>query len=127
VRFPNSMVDRITPMTTDEDRTQIKERFRVEDAWPVVSEPFTQWALEDDFSAGRPLFEDVGVQVVPDVVPYELMKLRLLNGGVLGGRCRTGRSATRRTAVSSHRRTRCHRCESAPRSGPGRPEHQSRR
>jgi mannitol 2-dehydrogenase len=81
VRFPNSMVDRITPMTTDEDRTQIKERFRVEDAWPVVSEPFTQWALEDDFSAGRPPFEDVGVQVVPDVSPYELMKLRLLNGG----------------------------------------------
>jgi mannitol 2-dehydrogenase len=51
----------------------------VEDAWPVVSEPFTQWALEDQFSAGRPPFEDVGVQVVPDVVPYELMKLRLLN------------------------------------------------
>jgi mannitol 2-dehydrogenase len=81
VRFPNSMVDRITPMTTDEDRTQIKERFRVEDAWPVISEPFTQWALEDDFSAGRPPFEEVGVQMVPDVSPYELMKLRLLNGG----------------------------------------------
>jgi len=79
VRFPNSMVDRITPVTTDDDRIQIKERFGVEDAWPVVCEPFTQWALEDDFSAGRPPFEDVGVQVVPDVVPYELMKLRLLN------------------------------------------------
>ncbi|HEY6812469.1 MAG TPA: mannitol dehydrogenase family protein [Propionibacteriaceae bacterium] len=81
VRFPNSMVDRITPMTTDEDRTQIKERFRVEDAWPVISEPFTQWALEDDFSVGRPPLEEVGVQMVPDVSPYELMKLRLLNGG----------------------------------------------
>ena len=79
VRFPNSMVDRITPVTTDDDRIQIKERFGVEDVWPVVCEPFTQWALEDDFSAGRPPFEDVGVQVVPDVVPYELMKLRLLN------------------------------------------------
>jgi mannitol 2-dehydrogenase len=79
VRFPNSMVDRITPVTTDDDRIQIKERYGVEDAWPVVSEPFTQWALEDQFSAGRPPFEDVGVQVVPDVVPYELMKLRLLN------------------------------------------------
>ena len=79
VQFPNSMVDRITPVTTDEDRAQISERFGVEDAWPVVCEPFTQWALEDKFPAGRPPFEDVGVQVVPDVMPYELMKLRLLN------------------------------------------------
>jgi mannitol 2-dehydrogenase len=79
VLFPNSMVDRITPVTTDEDRAQISERFAVEDAWPVVCEPFAQWALEDKFSLGRPPFEDVGVQVVPDVMPYELMKLRLLN------------------------------------------------
>ncbi len=79
VRFPNSMVDRITPVTTDEDRAQISERFGVEDAWPVVSEPFTQWALEENFTSGRPPFEEVGVQVVTDVVPYELMKLRLLN------------------------------------------------
>ena len=67
VLFPNSMVDRITPVTTDEDRAQISERFAVEDAWPVVCEPFAQWALEDKFSLGRPPFEDVGVQVVPDV------------------------------------------------------------
>jgi mannitol 2-dehydrogenase len=79
VRFPNSMVDRITPVTTDEDRAQVRERFAIEDAWPVVCEPFTQWALEDNFSAGRPPLEEVGVQVVADVVPYELMKLRLLN------------------------------------------------
>jgi mannitol 2-dehydrogenase len=79
VRFPNSMVDRITPVTTDEDRALISERFGVEDSWPVVCEPFTQWALEDNFSLGRPPFEEVGVQVVPDVEPYELMKLRLLN------------------------------------------------
>jgi mannitol 2-dehydrogenase len=79
VLFPNSMVDRITPVTTDDDRAQISERFGVEDAWPVVCEPFTQWALEDKFSSGRPPLEDVGVQVVPDVMPYELMKLRLLN------------------------------------------------
>ena len=79
VRFPNSMVDRITPVTTDEDRQQVSERFGIEDAWPVVCEPFTQWALEDNFSSGRPSLDDVGVQVVPDVVPYELMKLRLLN------------------------------------------------
>ncbi|WP_116711259.1 mannitol dehydrogenase family protein [Actinomycetospora cinnamomea] len=79
VPFPNSMVDRITPRTTDADRAELVERFGIEDAWPVVCEPFTQWVLEDRFAAGRPRFEDVGVQVVDDVEPYELMKLRLLN------------------------------------------------
>ncbi|MEO7235583.1 MAG: mannitol dehydrogenase family protein [Lapillicoccus sp.] len=82
VHFPNSMVDRITPVTAPEDIAALREEFGVEDAWPVVCEPFTQWALEDSFEggpAGRPPFEDVGVQLVPDVEPYELMKLRLLN------------------------------------------------
>jgi mannitol 2-dehydrogenase len=79
VAFPNSMVDRITPATTDADRRALRERFGVEDRWPVVCEPFTQWVLEDTFCAGRPPYEDVGVQVVDDVEPYELMKLRLLN------------------------------------------------
>jgi mannitol 2-dehydrogenase len=79
VSFPNSMVDRITPVTTEADKALLAERFGVEDAWPVVCEPFMQWALEDSFSAGRPPFEDVGVQMVKDVEPYELMKLRLLN------------------------------------------------
>ncbi len=79
VPFPNSMVDRITPVTTDEDRAEIEERFGVTDGWPVVCEPFTQWVLEDHFVDGRPAFQDVGVQVVDDVEPYELMKLRLLN------------------------------------------------
>jgi mannitol 2-dehydrogenase len=79
VRFPNSMVDRITPQTTDSDRREVNERFGLEDAWPVVCEPFTQWVLEDAFTAGRPPYEDAGVQVVDDVRPYELMKLRLLN------------------------------------------------
>ena len=81
VAFPNSMVDRITPVTTDDDRDEVRKRFEVEDAWPVVCEPFTQWTLEDEFPAGRPPFEDAGVQVVADVEPYELMKLRLLNAG----------------------------------------------
>ena len=79
VAFPNSMVDRITPATTDEDRADIARRFGVEDGWPVVCEPFTQWVLEDRFSLGRPPLEDAGVQVVADVDPYERMKLRLLN------------------------------------------------
>jgi mannitol 2-dehydrogenase len=79
VPFPNSTVDRITPATTDGDRAEVAERFGIEDRWPVVCEPFTQWVLEDRFSAGRPPYEEVGVQVVDDVEPYELMKLRLLN------------------------------------------------
>jgi mannitol 2-dehydrogenase len=79
VRFPNCMVDRITPKTTDEDRAELSRRFGVEDRWPVLCEPFTQWVLEDDFADGRPPLEDAGVQIVPDVEPYELMKLRLLN------------------------------------------------
>ncbi len=79
VPFPNSMVDRITPVTSDEDRAVLAERFDLEDAWPVVCEPFTQWVLEDVFAAGRPPWQEVGVQLVEDVEPYELMKLRLLN------------------------------------------------
>jgi len=79
VRFPNSMVDRITPATTEEDVREVNEQFGVEDRWPVVCEPFAQWVLEDAFSAGRPPYEDAGVQVVEEVEPYELMKLRLLN------------------------------------------------
>jgi mannitol 2-dehydrogenase len=81
VSFPNCMVDRITPVTTDADRAEVTERFGIEDQWPVVCEPFTQWVLEDAFTAGRPPYEQVGVQVVDDVEPYELMKLRLLNAG----------------------------------------------
>ncbi len=79
VPFPNSMVDRITPVTSEQDRAVLAERFGVEDAWPVVCEPFTQWVLEDAFAAGRPPLQDAGVQLVDDVEPYELMKLRLLN------------------------------------------------
>jgi mannitol 2-dehydrogenase len=79
VSFPNSMVDRITPATTDEDVAEARDDLGVEDDWPVVCEPFTQWVLEEAFSAGRPPYEDAGVQIVDDVEPYELMKLRLLN------------------------------------------------
>ncbi|TFV88755.1 mannitol dehydrogenase family protein [Blastococcus sp. CT_GayMR16] len=81
VPFPNSMVDRITPVTTDADRAELSRRFGVEDRWPVVCEPWTQWVLEDSFASGRPRLEDAGVQLVDDVAPYELMKLRLLNAG----------------------------------------------
>lgn len=79
VAFPNSMVDRITPVTTPELRQAVAAEFGVEDGWPVMAESFTQWVLEDHFTLGRPALDRVGVQVVHDVEPYELMKLRLLN------------------------------------------------
>jgi mannitol 2-dehydrogenase len=79
VAFPNGMVDRITPQTTDADRAMLADTFGVADAWPVMTEPFRQWVIEDQFANGRPPFEEVGVQIVPDVHPYETMKLRLLN------------------------------------------------
>jgi mannitol 2-dehydrogenase len=78
VRFPNSMVDRITPVTTDDDRAEVAAILGIQDGWPVVCEPFHQWVLEDAFTS-RPPLEDAGVQLVDDVAPYELMKLRLLN------------------------------------------------
>ena len=81
VSFPNGMVDCITPATGDRERALISEEFGIEDASPVVCEPFRQWVLEDKFPQGRPALEKVGVEFVDDVAPYELMKLRLLNGG----------------------------------------------
>jgi mannitol 2-dehydrogenase len=81
VAFPNSMVDRITPATSDRERAILAKEFGVEDNWPVFCEPFRQWVLEDKFTDGRPPLEKVGVQFVPDVAPYELMKIRILNGG----------------------------------------------
>jgi fructuronate reductase/mannitol 2-dehydrogenase len=80
VAFPNSMVDRITPQTTDADRALVAQEFGIADRWPVVTEPFRQWVVEDVFSDGRPALEEVGVQFVVDVHPYETMKMRLLNG-----------------------------------------------
>jgi mannitol 2-dehydrogenase len=77
--FPNSMVDRITPATTDEHRTLVKEEFGIDDGWPVMCEPFKQWVIEDHFPLGRPAWEQVGAQMTSDVLPYEKMKLRLLN------------------------------------------------
>lgn len=81
VTFPCSMVDRITPHTTEENRTAIAENFGVLDRSPVVSEPFRQWVLEDTFAAGRPEWERAGAQITGDVAPYEMTKMRLLNGG----------------------------------------------
>jgi mannitol 2-dehydrogenase len=79
VPFPNSMVDRITPVTVPADIDRLAADYGVRDALTVVSEPFTQWVLEDSFPRGRPPWQRCGVQLVGDVTPYELMKLRLLN------------------------------------------------
>ncbi len=86
VDFPNAMVDRITPVTGVAEIEYLKTEVGVLDDWPVTCEPFLQWVVEDKFSSGRPAWESVGAQFVPDVTPYETMKLRLLNAGhsVLG-------------------------------------------
>lgn len=86
VSFPNSMVDRITPVTVQGDIDLLLKTTGIKDDWPVVCEPFRQWVIEDDFVAGRPQWEKMGAQFVTDVVPYERMKLSLLNAGhsVLG-------------------------------------------
>ena len=93
VAFPSTMVDRIVPATTDADRDLVLQEMGFRDAWPVVTEPFTQWVIEDRFPAGRPPLEAAGAQLVADVRLFELMKLRMLNGshsiiaylGYLGG------------------------------------------
>jgi fructuronate reductase len=93
VAFPSTMVDRIVPSTTDADRAEVAGLIGAEDAWPIMTEPFTQWVIEDHFPGGRPAFEAVGAQMVKDVEPFEHMKLRMLNGshstmaytGYLGG------------------------------------------
>ncbi len=80
VAFPNCMVDRIVPATTETDRARIDATLGAEDRWPVVCEPFAQWVIEDRFPLGRPAWELTGAELVDDVRPYEAMKLRLLNG-----------------------------------------------
>jgi mannitol 2-dehydrogenase len=80
VTFPGSMVDRITPSTSLADRDEVTRLFGVADRWPVITEPFSQWVLEDSFCNGRPPLDRVGVQFVADVGHHELMKTRLLNG-----------------------------------------------
>jgi mannitol 2-dehydrogenase len=81
VSFPNAMVDRIAPATTDRERRFALEKFGIEDAWPVFCEEYIQWVVSGEFPAGRPQFEKVGAQFVEDVTPFEYMKIRILNGG----------------------------------------------
>jgi len=81
VAFPNGMVDRITPATTERERDKLLKNFDIDDKWPVFCEPFRQWVLEDHFPMGRPALEEVGVTFTNQVSAFELMKIRILNGG----------------------------------------------
>jgi fructuronate reductase len=78
-----TMVDRITPHTTDDDRAAVRDRAGVDDPVPVVTEPYVEWVLSGAFPAGRPRWEDVGARFVDDITPWEHRKLWLLNGSHL--------------------------------------------
>ncbi|MCD1635792.1 mannitol dehydrogenase family protein [Martelella mediterranea] len=78
---PNTMVDRITPATGERERERLRTEFGIDDRAPIFCEGFRQWVVEDHFPAGRPPLEKVGVTMVEDVAPFELMKIRILNGG----------------------------------------------
>jgi mannitol-1-phosphate/altronate dehydrogenase len=80
VSFPCTMVDRITPMPTEEDRAYLSDTYGLEDLYAVHSEDFIQWVIQDDFKTAIPDFSKAGATIVSDVAPYELMKIRLLNG-----------------------------------------------
>jgi fructuronate reductase len=80
VRFPSMMVDRTTPATTAADRAAIAAALGLEDRGAVITEPFRQWVIEDDFAAPRPAWERAGAIMTGDVRPYERLKIRLLNG-----------------------------------------------
>lgn len=80
VAFPSTMVDRMAPATTDADRAAAEKALGCVDAWPVPCEAFRQWVIEDNFPLGRPAWEKAGAMLVADVLPFELAKLRMLNG-----------------------------------------------
>lgn len=80
VAFPSTVVDRIVPATTDADRADAAADLHMADAWPVATEPYMQWVIEDCFPTGRPSWEAGGALLVADVAPFEQAKLRLLNG-----------------------------------------------
>jgi mannitol 2-dehydrogenase len=79
--FPNAMVDRITPVTSDDDRSWLRDHAGIIDRWPVVAEPFRQWVMEDDFAAGRPPWDDAGALFTDRIDDWEQYKLRMLNAG----------------------------------------------
>lgn len=97
VAFPSTMVDRITPQTSDSEREFVERTFGVADNWPVLTEPHSQWIIEDSFSDGRPPLDEVGVQFVTDVSDHKLIKTRLLNGTHIALACLATLAGYRRT------------------------------
>ncbi|SDO34187.1 fructuronate reductase [Nakamurella panacisegetis] len=112
VTFPDSMVDRIVPTTTDAERQAVARILGVRDQIPVPAEPFSMWVMQDEFAAGRPAWEHGGAVFTDDVHPYEMLKLRLLNGthsliaylGALDGRPTIPDSAARTFIADAARR-----------------------
>ncbi|MGE9549631.1 mannitol dehydrogenase family protein [Erwinia amylovora] len=80
VTFPSTMVDRIVPAMTEETHAMLREKLGCDDPVSVACEPFLQWVIEDNFVSGRPQWEKAGAELVSNVLPYEEMKLRMLNG-----------------------------------------------
>jgi fructuronate reductase len=78
--FPCSMVDRIVPRTTDDDRRAVADALGLHDAWPVLAEPYLEWVVEDRFAAGRPDWTAGGARFVAEAAPFETLKLRTVNG-----------------------------------------------
>ncbi|ORW71412.1 mannitol dehydrogenase family protein [Mycobacterium saskatchewanense] len=97
VAFPSTMVDRITPQTTDSEREFVEQVFGVADRCPIVTEPYRQWVIEDSFSDGRPPLEEVGAEFVADVTDHKLIKTRLLNGSHIALACLAILAGYRRT------------------------------
>ena len=87
VAFPSTMVDRITPQTSESEREFVQQEFGIADKWPVLTEPYCQWVIEDSFSDGRPPLDEVGAQFVADVSDHKLVKTRLLNGTHIAMSC----------------------------------------
>ena len=97
VAFPSTMVDRITPQTSASEREFVEQTFGVADKCPVVTEPYSQWVIEDSFSNGRPPLEEVGAEFVSDVSDHKLIKTRLLNGTHIALACLAILAGYRRT------------------------------
>jgi mannitol 2-dehydrogenase len=87
VAFPSTMVDRITPQTSESEVEFVRETFGIADKWPVLTEPYCQWVIEDNFCDGRPPLDEVGAHFVADVTDHKLVKTRLLNGTHIAMSC----------------------------------------
>jgi mannitol 2-dehydrogenase len=87
VAFPSTMVDRITPQTSESEVEFVRKTFGIADKWPVLTEPYSQWVIEDNFCDGRPPLDEVGAQFVADVSDHKLIKTRMLNGTHIAMSC----------------------------------------